>query len=364
MRFHHLVLQITDTCPLECAHCCLESGPRRRTSMALDDACSYLHQAKALAPDVLLSLTGGEPFVQYTLMRAIAGEADALGIPFTVVTSAVWCKSKDLTRARLAQLQGLGLTGVSVSYDSFHQPWVTPEQVRHCITAAMDLGLTVAITGSVARGTCGARDLLGDLATEFPDLPMIDGPVQPTGRGQMIPLESLLVEDWGATSFTCPVPGELFIRTDGTTYPCCSTGGDYQYLILGNARQTPLAELRARAERSLWFRFITTGGFAALEQVVRRYYPDAVFPRQHVGVCHLCQLVFGPGELGTRVRDALARYEAERSAAAVGLWEQIAAALQVSAVTPPPPPLHEPPRVRPRPVTPALTRSESPRSRD
>jgi hypothetical protein len=329
MRFHfnHLILQITDACPLQCAYCCVESGPWRVTSMELEDALSYLRQAKALNPDTFLSFTGGEPFVRFALMRDIARAAHELGMWHTTITSAVWCKTRDFARGKLAELQRYGLRTISISYDSFHEPWVTPERIKNCIAASADLGLTVLVAGSVTRDSKGARDLLGDWPDQFPTVRVEDGPVQPSGRGALIPLDSLLVETWGEANLACPVTTDLLIRTDGMTYPCCSTGGDYDYLILGNARETPLAELRSRAEHSLWFRIITTEGFQALEQVVRRYHPDAVFPRQHIGVCHLCQLVFGKNELGAKVRDALARFEADRTRAALGLWGTLRSAL-------------------------------------
>src|SRR5579884_3066652 len=231
--FNHLILQLTDNCPLQCAYCCVESGPWRVTTMDLGDALSYLHQAKALNPNTFLSFTGGEPFVRYPLMRDIARAAHELGMWHTTITSAIWCKTREFAREKLAELQRYGLRTVSISYDSFHEPWVTPEQIKNCVEAGADLGLTVLVAGSVTRDSKGARELLGDWPDQFPTVKVADGAVQPTGRGALIPLESLLVEDWGDTNFGCPVTTDLLIRPDGLTYPCCSTGGDYDYLILG-----------------------------------------------------------------------------------------------------------------------------------
>jgi MoaA/NifB/PqqE/SkfB family radical SAM enzyme len=330
VQFNHIILQITDTCPLQCAYCCVESGPWRTTSMAYADAVSYLRQAKEMSPDVFLSFTGGEPFSRWTLHRDIARYAHELGMWHTTITSAVWCKSPAFARERLAELQRFGLRVVSISYDSFHAPWVTPEKIRNCIVAATDLGLEVTVAGSMTKDSQGARELLGAWLDRFPEVRVANGPVQPTGRGALIPLERLLVEDWGEANLACPVNADLMIQTDGSVYPCCSTGGDYDYLRLGNARETPLAELRARLESATWYRIITQRGFMALESIVRRYEPDAAFPREHIGVCNLCSLVFRPGELGESVRRALARYDAERTRSALGMLGNLAWALQTA----------------------------------
>ncbi|MGH2588629.1 MAG: radical SAM/SPASM domain-containing protein [Dehalococcoidia bacterium] len=328
MQFNHIILQITDTCPLQCAYCCVESGPWRTTSMAYEDAVSYLRQAKEMNPDAYLSFTGGEPFSRWTLHRDIARYAHDLGMWHTTITSAVWCKSPDFARERLAELQRYGLRTLSISYDSFHEPWVTPEKVQNCIVAAADLGLDVTVAGSMTKESKGARELLGSWLDQYQDVRVANGPVQPTGRGALIPLESLLVEDWGEANLACPVVADLMIQTDGTVYPCCSTGGDYDYLRLGNARETPLAEIRARLDASTWYRIITKHGFLALEAIVRRYEPDTEFPRSHIGVCNLCSLVFGPGEISATVRRALARYDADRTQSVLGVLGDLAPVLE------------------------------------
>ena len=48
-----------------------------------------------------------------------------------------------------------------------------------------------------------------------------------------------------------------------------------------------------------------------------------MFPRRFTSPCHRCQLVFGNDGLGATVRDALARFEAERTRAATDLWQRL-----------------------------------------
>ncbi len=330
MQFNHLNLMITDTCPLQCAHCCVESGPWRTTSMPLEDAVSYVRQAHAINPRTVLSFTGGEPFVRFPLMRDIAREAHALGMQHTTITSAVWCKTQEFAREKLAALRACGLTTISISYDSFHEPWVAPERVRNCVAAGVELGVRVVVGGAITRDARGARALLSDWLDAYPEVYVRDDPVDPTGRAALIPLESLLMEERSRPNLACPMTADLLIEVDGSAYPCCSTGGDYAYLKLGNARETPLAELRVRVEDALWFRVIGRQGFGVLEEIVRRYHPDAAFPTRFTSVCHLCRLVFGEGELGAKVRDALARHAAREAATtqiSLVLWDQLRAAL-------------------------------------
>lgn len=310
MPFSHLILQITDSCPLECAYCCVESGPNQKATMALEDARSYVLQAKTLNPDFYLSFTGGEPFVRFALMRDIAAQAHEVGVWHTTITSAVWCKTREFAYERLSELKRYGLRTISISYDTFHQPWVSVENIQNGILASLDLELRVLVAGSRTKNSLGAVDLLGEWLRQYPSVKVSDGAVQPTGRAAAFSLDELFVEDWGHRNLRCPVTEDLLIRADGTTYPCCSTGGDYDFLILGNARETSLAQLRQRADSAEWYQVITKQGFKALERLVQRYYPEVELPRQHIGVCHLCKLAFDRGEVGTKLRDALQRHAA------------------------------------------------------
>ena len=52
---------------------------------------------------------------------------------------------------------------------------------------------------------------------------------------------------------------------------------------------------------------------------------------KRIGVCNLCALVFGNNELGSKVRDALARLEADRTQTAAGLWLKLRAAMAGAA---------------------------------
>jgi MoaA/NifB/PqqE/SkfB family radical SAM enzyme len=327
MRFERLDLQITERCPLQCSHCCVESGPWLSTSMALGDALSYVRQAHAMNPQVLLNFTGGEPFLRFDLLRSIAQEAHALGISHTVITSAIWCTSEERGRQRLRELQDLGLVRVGVSYDAFHAPWVKATQVEDFVAAATELGLSVEVRSVMTRTSPRLTALLGERVGRNPAVVLEDVNVIPVGRAAALPAHELPIIRWSEQNLGCPMSVDLFIRADGTAYPCCIGGKEYEYLLLGDARETSLAELRARAERSLWFRLIANDGFRALEEVVRRYAPEVEFPREHVGVCHLCMLVLGDTPLGERVRLALRQFEADRARTAVGLWHTTRALL-------------------------------------
>ncbi|WP_227980092.1 radical SAM/SPASM domain-containing protein [Nocardia spumae] len=323
LEFRHLILSITSQCPLQCEYCCVDSGPWRRETMELRDAVSYVHQAKTECPEATLSFTGGEPFARFSLMRDISREASGLGMWHTAITSASWAKSTAYASERLGELKANGLRTLTISYDSSHAPWIDVERVKNCVRAGHGIGIRVVVAGSTSKSRAGAADALGDWLKEFPGVETKDGAIVPQGRASNIPQVDLLINDWTGKNLACPATGDLLIEANGDAYPCCSTAGDYEFLRLGNAKTTSLRELRSRAENSIWFQMITTEGFAGLQRLVKKYHPTVDFPTHYVGVCHLCQMVFGDDEIGILVRDALRRAEEDRNQAALGLFNDL-----------------------------------------
>ena len=109
---------LTRRCGLGCPHCYIDAVGRRRGGADELDTTGCLEivdQVAALAPGALLILTGGEPLLRRDLAR-IAGRAAGAGLFPVVGTSGV-----GLDDARLDELIGAGIAGLSVSLDSVHE---------------------------------------------------------------------------------------------------------------------------------------------------------------------------------------------------------------------------------------------------
>ena len=316
-----LTLDVTSACPLQCAHCCVESGPSRRDTMEIAEAVAWVTEAVEINPNLLLRFLGGEPFSRFGVMLAAAGEAHRSGCSCVVTTGAGWVRDRAHAEDRMTQLQQVGLRAVYVSYDVFHDPWVKTKQVVDCIAAARELGLEVVVAEVTTTSGPSARELLGD-ALEGIDGVVFDGqPLGPTGRGRDLPASMVPVMDWGKVNLRCPVRTELMIRWDGAAYLCPtqiysstadihSPAGQRERenpLYLGDARVMTLRELRAAAGKKGWFGVVTTGGFDELERIVQRHHPGFRLPRVHAGVCNLCTLTVGSPRFGPLVANAFDR---------------------------------------------------------
>ncbi|MBM5805613.1 MAG: hypothetical protein FJZ49_06110 [Candidatus Verstraetearchaeota archaeon] len=87
-----------------------------------------------------LHFTGGEPFLNFDLLKEVVRTAHGLGIPSTFVeTSCFWCVDDETTRKRLVELKDAGLNGILVSVNPFILEKVPFERTERCARVSKEV---------------------------------------------------------------------------------------------------------------------------------------------------------------------------------------------------------------------------------
>ncbi len=214
----HILL--TYTCPYECDHCFLHSGPRASGVFTRARLVELLDQAVATGTVNEVYFEGGEPTLYWPLLREGLRLAKERGLTTGIVTNAYWAESVDDAELWLEPLRDAGLDALTLSEDSFHGG------------AGED--------SSAARARAGAERLgipVGTICIPHPD--ETDG-VRYKGRAAeklTAGREPVAVE----TLIECPDedlrdPGRVHVDPFGHVHLC-------QGVLLGNVWERSLAEL-------------------------------------------------------------------------------------------------------------------------
>jgi MoaA/NifB/PqqE/SkfB family radical SAM enzyme len=135
-------LLLTYWCNARCAFCYVYSAPDRGGQMRVTDAVSIWRSLDQLAAKhdktMRIHLSGGEPFGNWPRLLSLVHAAREAGLtPLEKVeTNAFWTTSDGLVRARLEQLDTLGMQTLVVSTDVYHQEFVPVDCVRRCVEIA------------------------------------------------------------------------------------------------------------------------------------------------------------------------------------------------------------------------------------
>ena len=138
-------IMLTYRCPAACACCYVFSAPNinsPETEMSIEMVINSWRATRQLCGEEgLVHITGGEPFLQYDLLRDLLQTAQQENLEGLekVETNAAWCTSDTITRNRLEELAELGLTKLQISTDCYHQQYVPTDCVQRAIRIATEV---------------------------------------------------------------------------------------------------------------------------------------------------------------------------------------------------------------------------------
>lgn len=140
-------------CSSECKHCMYACSPRceadwlshndaERVLAQLSNAFekSYPSRFERVGLNVGLHFTGGEPFLNFSLLLDLVKIANRLEIPSTFVeTNCFWSIDDETTDEKLKQLKDAGLDGILISVNPFILEYVPFERTRRAIKISKEV---------------------------------------------------------------------------------------------------------------------------------------------------------------------------------------------------------------------------------
>ena len=289
----YIELDVTYKCSAECQHCIFGSSPRKGGLMPIDDARAYLAETKKLGltgRDVII--TGGEPLLFYEHTLGIVRAAAELGMaPIrSIQSNGSWCTSDELTRTRLTELRDAGLEGMYFSADPLHQQFVPIERVRRGVQIAEEvLGPEHAAVGGSREYLEGnkaatVKEVVEKFATSPPV--MVARAVWKLADSlPKMPLEQILETNCrgGRQDLDPATVWQINVDAYGCVSSWICSG-----ILLGNAHETPFAEIVARplSEQPQLVQDLVAHGPKAMLSMAEQH---GFRPKdQYVNKCHLC----------------------------------------------------------------------------
>ena len=268
---------LTYTCNLECDHCFVYSSPRVKGTFTLNQIKGVFEELIKIGTIQQVYFEGGEAFLFYPLMIEGIRIARDKGFEVGIVTNAYWATTEEDAELWLKPLFELGISDLSLSYDSFHSEDGEENPAKHALAAARRLGIPVSVISVEEPGVEIEEDK--EVAKGEP---VIGGSIMFKGRA----VEKLTKEHptrlW--RDFTeCPYedlknPKRVHLDPYGNVHLC-------QGLSMGNMWQTPLSELVKNydCDSHPICKSLVEGGPARMAQEYGIKHDN-----EYVDACHLC----------------------------------------------------------------------------
>ena len=286
LTFNALVVEYTSRCPAKCAMCYQSAGPK--------------------GSDIIGSATGGEAFLdQGMLLRLIAFARDNGFATLSTTTNGYWAATPARADAVCAAAWAAGLTGMEISWDHWHRPYVDAAAVNNCLEACARHGIAanLRILSTKPHSYHEALSLLRPDALACAQT-ITCAPVHPTGRaGAEIAPED--IHDQGTLDDTCHSILNLTVNARGDVSPCCAGLDQLSGHSFGNAGREDIGAIAARLNASPIIRTLVFRGVLHLRALLKDAGLDP--GTGFTGICHMCWSIFSDPAAVRAIEDAYAR---------------------------------------------------------
>jgi hypothetical protein len=253
-EFGVLIVELGRFCPVECAHCHVESDRSTRDRLPIEQICSSIEQFAGLPNAEFVALTGGEPFSYRDALSSAIDASSRYGLKSYVLTSALWASSA-VRAERLLKSVGIpSLLGVSI--DRYHLVRVPLERPLNALRAAAEVGSSPFLAlGSFGPTDPIRREVKAALqAADLGAIQIINYPLLARGKGAGLPeLQGRTLDN--PANEGCLSIGTPVLTTRGAISACCHTNvansiraGEYDRLILGDDANITGAYHRYRSD--------------------------------------------------------------------------------------------------------------------
>lgn len=271
-----LHLLVTGECNFECDHCFVWGGPTQSNTMTRETIEHILDQAEDLGTIEWIYFEGGEPFLDYPLLRFGVQLATERGFKTGIVSNAYWATSIDEALELLKPFAGV-VEDLSISDDAYHGRKEGPRETTIARQAAKLLGIPVdfiSISGPDAADP-------PDVCRQSPD---DESTVCYRGRAAVKLAPLVQPKEWGQFT-SCPWedlrnPQRVHVDSLGNMHIC-------QGLAIGNLIERPLVEVMRDYDPDSHpvIGALLVGGPV---EIVRKY--ELEHEDGYADACHLCYL--------------------------------------------------------------------------
>lgn len=321
------VLLYTMRCNIECAHCSVDSHPRRREKMQLDDALRYIRELAEVEGLEFVDISGGEPMLFRRELGELARAAAEAGLILRITSNGYWATSPDRASLVLASFVADGAGSVALSIDDWHLDHLDPRRVEHYVAGCRRVGLQPLLSGvlPVEDGMSNTdpfparlavllrrygldpadcvdvytwadhrRRLPTEQRTAY-DRTYAERAVlvawQPlTAEGRAVNLEVRTQRFAESEPEPCSAAGDLpTIDEAGRLFPCCAPWVSRKEHALADVSSGGTATAVARMRREPLVRVIHTLGPQVIVERLRR--DGVAMPERHSGICNQCGML-------------------------------------------------------------------------
>lgn len=299
-------IHVTYTCPLACAHCCFKSSPAVKDKLPVETIAETI-QCLDNRTIKMVAFTGGEPFLLGRELAALVRLAKNRGFTTRVVTSAYWGKNNSRALAQLIDLKNAGLDELSISWDDYHEEFISFACVYNAFWAAKQEDITVAINIVQDATSKWTRErVANELGVAYTSEIIVESSLNITGRADYALQEAVLKEN----NYIGPCPYVITgptLSAKNKLLACCGVIPETDDLVVNTTfNPATLPDDLLKMQNSVLYKWLYLRGPYDVMQYIHNEYAVEIREKAEIGGnCEACKLLFTTQKIKSRIKDAI-----------------------------------------------------------
>jgi MoaA/NifB/PqqE/SkfB family radical SAM enzyme len=331
VTFSCLVVETESRCNARCGMCYQAAGPKG--SELIGDHRLSVDKIKGIAlaasqiPELgrRLHIAGGEAYLHKAELLSAFAYARDLGHfeEISTTTNAYWAATKRSAAQVAKESADAGVTGMEISWDFWHGPYISAHAVSNCIDACADNGIEprLRILTTKDHTAAEALDLLRSDSVKRANC-VHSATVFSTGRAaKELDPETFHSSGSGPLSIggACHGSLNLTVNAKGNVYPCCAGADQTDGLAFGNVLSEPLEKIVRRMQASPLLRVLVFNGVSSFYPILEQ--AGVPLKAEYRNMCEFCYDVFSRPEATSVIKRYFDDATAQAIAAAWQRWQ-------------------------------------------
>ena len=289
MNYNSIGIMLTNQCSANCRMCCLENK-NRKEELSIQEVKAFL---KNIVQDDRIKnivFSGGEVFLENVREKLVllVEYYKKQGKGISAETNAFWANSYSEAYSILKPIVESGLDYLTISYDAFHQEFISTSNIIFAYFAARDLGIQIELQ-TVILSNEGIPSDLDELVEQIPELKINFVPCYRVGMAKKNFNNSDFARNTNIEGMLCRKQGSFSVNSDGTIWPCCSPYVVETDLCIGNIREgIDYREALERIRKNDKLRMLRKKGF----DYFLNNQNISNIPQKLISSCEMCSLLF------------------------------------------------------------------------
>lgn len=292
MNYSEMVVLIGNKCTAKCNICCFDSTIESNELIDDEYISNYLYSLKDSKEIQWVHFSGGEPFLYYDRLKKYIKICSENHKSATVITNGFWATdSSDVLRI-LTDLKSCGLKRIGVSFDEFHNEYISSKNIKNILVVAKRLNLYPSIQSVVLKKS-KIGDLIDFLDDSISNVPINFMSCDKVGRAETAVLEKDLIKRNIEKVPVCRKGHTFSIKFDGTVWPCCCPVVYSTSLSVGSIYHNikTVADALKAINDSKKLKILRNKGFNYYIKLFEDY-GCLSLPEMITSSCELCKLFF------------------------------------------------------------------------